>query len=127
MSVPWTTTAPSTSGSASAASEMRRDLEQLREPEVARRHEAVVDRTHLGDLVEPARPGEDRGAVERRDVAAAHRVDLHADRAAREDDDDPAHSLGSPRLALSGARSAVAPVDVGWKGQGQRVQGGEPG
>ena len=67
------------------------DLEQDREREVAGRRPAEIDRHDLGDLVETGRPGEDRGPVERRDVAAGDRIEGRADRPAREHDDDARH------------------------------------
>ena len=74
---------------------------------MARRHQPVVDRADIRDLVEAAGAGEDRGPVERRHIAAANGVHLHADRAAREHDDD-AHASGPPAWWRSGRRRRPA-------------------
>ena len=57
---------------------------------------------HLGDLVEARRPGEDRRAVERRHIAAGHRVERAADRPAGEHDRDARHR--AVRRGRSGRR-----------------------
>ena len=91
------------------------DAEHVLEREVAGRRQPAIDRHDLGDRLEARRPGQDRRPVERRDVAARHRIEAHADRPAREHDRDAGHarqpcsvSVGS--AAAGGGSSLVSTV-----------------
>ena len=84
-----------------AAANLARDLEQLREREVARGRAPEVDRHEIRDPLDARRAGEDRRAVERRDLPAGRGVDDHADRPAGED---------APRPAHERARASAAPA-----------------
>src|SRR6185437_11357704 len=79
-----------------AAANLARDLEQLRKREVARGRAPEIDRDEVRDRLDARRPGEDRGAIERRHLATRGGVRDHRDRPAGEDDRDAAHS-GFPR------------------------------
>ena len=67
------------------------DLEELPEGEMAGRRPPEIDDVDLGDAIEPGRRGDDRRAIEGRDVAPERGVDAHADGPAGEDRRDPAH------------------------------------
>ena len=107
VSVPWTTTAPVTSGSASASrtvAAMSSSIGNVKWLAGVRPRSSADD---IGDRVEAGRPGDDRLAIEDRHVAARRRVEGGADRATGEHDDDLGHRLASGAVGRVGRAGLV--------------------